>query len=121
MIMLNMKSGVPIFEQIRESIKKQILADILPPGEKLPSVRVLAGELGINPNTIQKAYTELESDGFVYTVSGKGVFVSEKNEGLLMKEQSLKLVELKKALENAREAGVSKEVILDLVEKEYTL
>lgn len=119
MVMLNMKSGVPIWEQIRDSFKKQILAGVLSAGDKLPSVRTLASELGINPNTIQRAYTDLENSGFVYTVSGRGCFVSEKNEASLITEQNSRINELKKALRLVREAGVSKSAVAEIIEKEW--
>lgn len=119
MVMLNMKSGIPIWEQIRDSFKKQILAGVLSAGDKLPSVRALASELGINPNTIQRAYTDLENAGFVYTVSGRGCFVAEKNEASLITEQTSRINELKKALRRVREAGVEKSVIAEIIEKEW--
>lgn len=119
MVMLNMKSGIPIWEQIRDSYKKQILAGVLNVGDKLPSVRALAGELGINPNTIQRAYTDLEASGFVYTVSGRGCFVAEKNEASLIMEQNARINEFKKALGEARESGVSKEALMKIIEKEF--
>ena len=119
MVMLNMKSGVPIWEQIRDSFKKQILAGVLESGDKLPSVRALASELGINPNTIQRAYTDLENAGFVYTVSGRGCFVADKNEVSLINEQTARINELKKALREVREAGVSKSVVAEIIEKEW--
>lgn len=114
-----MKSGVPIWEQIRDSLKKQILAGALSPGEKLASVRTLAGELGINPNTIQRAYTELEAMGLVYTVAGRGCFVSENNEALVIAEQAKKLEEISALLREAAELGIEKNLILKAVEKEY--
>lgn len=119
MVMLNMKSGIPIWEQIRDSFKKQILAGALSAGDKLPSVRALASELGINPNTIQRAYTDLENSGFVYTVSGRGCFVSEKNEASLIMEQNARIKELKKALREVREAGIEKSVVAEIFEKEW--
>lgn len=119
MVMLNMKSGIPIWEQIRDSFKKQILAGVLNSGDKLPSVRALASELGINPNTIQRAYTDLENSGFVYMVSGRGCFVAEKSEASLIAEQTSRINELKKALHLVREAGVLKSTIIEIIEKEW--
>ena len=119
MIMLNMKSSEPIWEQIRDSIKKQILAGALSAGDKLPSVRVLSGELGINPNTIQRAYTELESEGFVYSVVGRGSFVAEKNTSSLEAEKVKRLSLFKKALDEAYEIGIEKAELIEIIEKEY--
>lgn len=75
MIHLNYRDSRPIYEQIVDGIRTQIGAKILLPGDKLPSVRELASQLSINPNTIQRAYRELEVSGVVETIPGKGCFV----------------------------------------------
>lgn len=75
-IIIDVKNRVPIYEQIITSVKSSVIDGLLRPDEPLPSVRTLAGELAINPNTIQKAYSELERQGIVYSVPGKGSFVS---------------------------------------------
>ena len=75
MIQLNYRDARPIYTQITDGFRDQILAGILQPGDKLPSVRELASTLTINPNTIQRAYRELESQGWIATVPGKGCFV----------------------------------------------
>ena len=75
MVHLDYRDARPIYAQIIDGIREQILAGILLPGEKLPSVRELAGTLAINPNTIQRAYRSLELDGWIATVPGKGCFV----------------------------------------------
>ena len=77
MISINYRDPRPIYEQIRDELQKLILTGVLPPGEKLPSVRELAQELAINPNTIQRAYRELEQAGFIYSVPGKGSFAGK--------------------------------------------
>lgn len=76
MITINTRDPRPIYEQIKESLCRLILSGALQTGERLPSVRELAGTLAINPNTIQRAYRELELEGFVYSMPGKGSFVS---------------------------------------------
>ena len=76
MIYLDLKDARPLYEQITERFKSMILCGILKEDEKIPSVRNLAMELSINPNTIQRAYTELEREGFIYSVKGRGNFVS---------------------------------------------
>ena len=76
MILLDYRDVRPIYAQIIDGIKEQITAGILRTGDKLPSVRELASELAINPNTIQRSYRSLESDGWIVTVPGKGCFVS---------------------------------------------
>lgn len=75
MIKLDYRDYRPIYSQITDGFREQILAGVLQEGEKLPSVRELAAELSINPNTIQRAYRELEVGGYVATVQGKGCFV----------------------------------------------
>jgi GntR family transcriptional regulator len=74
---LNPKSGAPIYRQIQDQIRYGIAANLLSPGEQLPTVRALATELSVNPNTVIKAYTELERAGVLSTQQGTGTFVSE--------------------------------------------
>ena len=76
MISLNYRDSRPIYEQIRDGLRKLIVTGAMQPDEKLPSVRVLAQQLSINPNTIQRAYNELESEGYIYSVPGKGSFAA---------------------------------------------
>ena len=100
----------PIYEQIVEQYKKLILMGALSPDEQMPSVRSLAVELSTNPNTVQKAYSELERQGFIYTVKGRGAFV-QKNE-MLVQSKKEELVEAIFALAmEAEELGMTKEEI----------
>ncbi|HWP96984.1 MAG TPA: GntR family transcriptional regulator [Syntrophomonadaceae bacterium] len=75
MFEIDLRSRAPIYEQLVEKIKELIIHNVLKADEQLPTVRVLAGELTINPNTIQKAYRELEHLGYIYSLPGKGSFV----------------------------------------------
>ena len=75
MISINYRDGRPIYEQVKENLRQLMVSGILSPGDKLTSVRELAGKLAINPNTIQRAYRELEMGGWIATVTGKGCFV----------------------------------------------
>ena len=77
MILIDYKDRRPIYEQVIEKFQQIILCGILAPGDAMPSVRSLAMELSINPNTIQRAYQELERSGYIYSVKGKGSFVSD--------------------------------------------
>lgn len=77
MIRLDYRDARPIYEQVRDGLRSLMVTGVLAAGEKLPSVRSLATELAINPNTIQRAYSQLETEGYVYTVSGRGTFVCE--------------------------------------------
>ena len=112
MIQVNYRDARPIYEQIMDGFKKQIIGGILAKDEKLPSVRELATMLTINPNTISKAYRELEHEGYVYTAQGRGCFVAgvpEKNE---KKIKELK-ESLKQIVEELKFLGVRKEDVDD--------
>jgi GntR family transcriptional regulator len=114
MFELDLRSRLPIYEQLVEKIKELIINDVLKTDEKLPSVRILAGELTINPNTIQKAYRELERQGYLYSISGKGNFVAP----VKLKENAIKIkdlkVELSKLISEAMYLGMSKEEIISI-------
>ena len=77
MIQLNYRDPRPIYEQVKDGIRKLAYSGVIGPDEKLPSVRELAMKLAINPNTISRAYKDLEQEGFLYTVSGKGTFINQ--------------------------------------------
>lgn len=87
MIQLKFRDAKPIYEQVRDGMKQMIYQNILVPEEKLPSVREMASKLAINPNTISRAYRELEQEGFVYTTAGVGTFV---NTGINLAERRTK-------------------------------
>ena len=77
MIQLNYRDAKPIYEQIKEALRRLVITGAVAKDEKLPSVRELASELAINPNTISRAYKELEQEGFIYTVAGRGTFINQ--------------------------------------------
>ena len=106
----------PIYEQIYSQLKAQIIAGTLSPGEALPSIRALAKDLKISVITTKRAYDELESEGFLYTVAGKGCFVAEKNLDLI-REQQLKELEthLSAAAELAKSCGVTVEELINMI------
>ncbi len=116
-IILNHSSMIPIYEQLMEQIKSQILGSLLKEGEALPSVRVLAGDLRISALTVKKAYDRLEEEGFVTTVHGKGTFVTASDKQLAA-EARRKAVEdeFDRAIDRARAVGMSREEILDTVQ-----
>ena len=86
---LNYRDARPIYEQIKDGLRRLILSDVIRQNERLPSVRDLASQLAINPNTIQKAYRELEQEGYVYTVSGRGSFAAPLDEVGTARQQML--------------------------------
>lgn len=104
--------SAPIYEQLVRRLRDQILAGVLLPGEKLPSVRQLAGELTINPNTIGRAYRVLEQEGWVVSVPGKGVFVREGNSANNAHRQQL-LAHLDSLVGELEVAGMPKEAIIE--------
>ena len=118
MIKLDYRSRTPIYRQMEDSIIEMILLGVYQKGTQLPSVRSLAVELGINPNTIQKAYQELESQGIICSVTGKGSFVQGLDEAQLQLRRKA-LEALTAAVRDARLAGVPREEIEHLVEQEY--
>lgn len=89
MIQLNYRDAKPIYEQIKDGLRKLVITNSLIANEKLPAVREMASKLAINPNTIQKAYRKLEAEGYVYTVAGKGTFVAERKEVLGVRNEEL--------------------------------
>lgn len=118
---IDVKSRVPIYEQITENVKRLIIQGVLLPEEKLPSVRSLAQELTINPNTIQKAYRELEREGYVISRPGKGSFVNDMTE--TMNREHIKTLtgeveRLIKELVFLDVPGVSLKAIIDKAEQE---
>ena len=118
MIILDYKDRRPIYEQVAEKLEELMLLGILGENEPLPSVRSLAMELSINPNTIQRAYAELERQGYIYTVKGKGSFVAENS---VMKEKRKKdlLIQVSEVIDEAIRLGISGEEIKNMVEIQY--
>lgn len=106
----------PIYEQIYSQIRSQIIAGTLRPGDALPSIRALAKDLRISVITTKRAYDELEADGFLYTVAGKGCFVAEKNLDLVREHQFKELEDhLSAAAELAKSCGLSREELTEML------
>lgn len=115
-IMLDYKDTRPIYEQVVEKFQTLILKGVLEPDEQLPSVRSLAVELSINPNTIQRAYGELERQGFIYTVKGRGGFVRY-NENLLEVKKERLRKQLLEVFKEAEELNISVEELVGQLQK----
>jgi GntR family transcriptional regulator len=113
---LNFKSGMPVYLQLVDQIKSAAASGSLKPGESLPSIRPLAEELRINRNTVAKAYAELENQGIIETLAGKGCFVTE-NHSPLKKEVRRKMLadEIDSAIVQAHHFQVSEREFLELV------
>lgn len=108
MITIDYKSRVPIYDQITAGFIRLKSLGILKPHDKLPSVRSMASSLGINPNTVQKAYAILEADGVIYSVSGKGSFISDDDSADAAIRKAAK-DDFKIAVENAKSMGLGLE------------
>ena len=122
MITIDYQSRAPIYEQIVEKFQMLIIKGVLPPGSRMPSVRSLAVELSINPNTIQKAFAVLEQEGYIFPVKGRGNFVSE-SASLFQKKKEACLDELRKLFSHAAELGIPKsdcELVLAQVYEEVS-
>ena len=116
-ITVDIRDRKPIWEQLTDNIKDLILRGDLAPGEQIPAVRSLASELTVNPNTIQKAYTELERQGIIYSVKGRGSFVSDNVESIRSAKRAQLLSELEKTLLGLKSSGLSKADIYSAAEK----
>lgn len=115
MIQLNYRDSKPIYEQIKDGFRKLIISNSLSANEKLPSVRELASSLTINPNTIQRAYRDMENEGYLYTVAGKGTFVAEREEIYDTRQREL-LTEFDEVVEELLFLAVGKNQLIDRVE-----
>ena len=116
-LFINNKSGAPIYDQIYTQIKNEILNGNLQPDEALPSIRALARDLRISVITTKRAYDELEQEGFLYAVPGKGFFVAAKNTELL-REENLKTIEshLTEAVRLAAACGLGRHDLAEMLE-----
>ncbi|WP_316568754.1 GntR family transcriptional regulator [Neobacillus sp. YIM B06451] len=112
---LDLRSRKPIYEQLVEKLKELIVNEVLKADEQLPSVRTLAQELTINPNTIQKAYRELEIQGFIYSLKGKGSFVNPIAKGMDKEKISQVKQELEKLILEALYLGVTVEELQAMI------
>ena len=119
MIMIDLMSRVPIYEQIIEQLETFVLKGILDVGDQIPSVRNLSIQLSINPNTIQKAYSELVRTGIIDTVPGRGSFIAKEAKANLRNLQGDQLKELSNIVEKLALAGISKEEIIESINKVF--
>lgn len=117
MITIDFKDRRPIYQQLMDKIEELAVNGLIQADEQLPSVRSLAVELAINPNTIQRAYGELEKKGIVYSVPGRGSFLAASQEALLARSREVNRQELKKVVENAKACGIRKEEFLSETER----
>lgn len=119
MFLLNPKSKLPLYEQLVEQLRKQIVLGNAAPGSPLPSVRQLSVELGVNPNTIQKAYREMEQEWLIVSLPGRGSFVTSDVARMQERQRAAELANLEKALRLCREIGISYTSVQALTNKVY--
>ncbi len=120
LITVDLRDRKQLYEQLVDNVKNLILMGELSPDEKLPSVRSLARELGINPNTIQKAYAELERQGVILTLPGRGSVVTSKTDALLERQKEKLLEELSAIANQAAEIGISKSEFIAMASSAWT-
>ncbi|MBR2990598.1 MAG: GntR family transcriptional regulator [Solobacterium sp.] len=113
MFLLNLQSKTPIFEQIQEQILKFIEVGVLKPGDRLPSVRQMAQDNGINPNTVAKAYAEMEKNGYVYNLPKKGVYVAD------VSVNDSRIQQIRQLILPLKENGITKEELLAVIQEIY--
>jgi GntR family transcriptional regulator len=116
MFSISIKGGSPIYEQLCGRITELISTEVMQKDEKLPAVREVAKQLGVNPNTVQKAYTILEQRGLIYSVPAKGSYVSKSEEGIIsLRKGALK--RFTESTQNAIACGIEKEALTEIIDK----
>jgi GntR family transcriptional regulator len=122
MIKVDTSSFVPIYEQIKMELKKEILRGDLKPNDPLPSIRDLATELLVNPNTVARAYRDLERDGFIFTRKGKGCYVSDDSTKLMIEERKSILTQsFDEMIQDAKRFGLNLEEIKKLFDERLSV
>lgn len=119
LICVDVRSRKPISNQLVDCIKDLILQGLIKPDEQLPSVRALSSELTINPNTIQKAYSELERNGIVYSIPGRGNFACSDVSVIADAQKGKVLVELAGIVKKAKITGLSRDEFIEAIRKEW--
>lgn len=119
MYQIDVMSRVPVYEQIVEQTKKFILTGVLDEGDQIPTVRQLSAQLSLNPNTIQKAVKELDRQGLIFSLPGRGCFISANAKKILMEEKRQGLNELEEKLRELALSGIKKEELYKLIDGVY--
>lgn len=120
MIQIDKKSELPIYEQVAQSIISQVIKGLLQPGDRIPSVRVLARQLSVNPNTVQKSYANLLQEGILYSQKGRGDFVSDHANALQVLKKKELLGRLTVLTKEAKQAGLWIDELLSTVDAAYS-
>lgn len=118
MIKLDLQSRLPIYEQLKSKIIELVMLGELAPDDQLPSVRSFARELGVNPNTVQKAYQELERDRIIYSVAGRGSYINPEID-LTGQLQQGHIQKIKQVTVQAKACGITEDRVIDVVKEVY--
>lgn len=116
MVVLDHRDARPLYLQVKDSLRRMMLTGLLAPGEKLPSVRALATQLAINPNTIQRAYRALEQEGYIVSVPGKGSFVCDGDQAAQARRQEL-LDRFDKLVGEMEQLGISRQQLIEILKE----
>lgn len=119
MFIIDLSSRLAIYEQIVQQVEEGILKGLLKPEEQLPSVRALSLELALNPNTVSKAYTELERRGIIYTAVGKGCFIAKDAHSIISQKLTASFTEFLQQIKKYKTAGVPAEKLISLIQQLY--
>lgn len=119
MLQIDHTSRKPIYEQICRQTMLLISSGAMLAGDKMPSVRLLSVKLGVNPNTIQRAYTDLCNSGILYSVVGKGCFVADDAKEIILEKAVNEMNDFRLSIEKMRISGISKEKLIGEIEKIY--
>lgn len=118
MIQLNYRDARPIYEQVKDGFRRLLLSGAIREGDRLPSVRELSAQLAVNPNTIQRAYREMEAEGIVYTAQARGTFAASP-EALRREQVNALMASLRETAAQLAAMGVSREEIIHELEEEH--
>lgn len=119
MFKISLNSNLPIYEQLIEKIEEMVLLGVLEPDTAIPSVRDFASELAINPNTVQKAFSELDKRGVTYSVSGKGRFVTSDISKIIKQKSDKHIGDMLSSVRELINLGVDKSILIHEIEKLY--
>ncbi|MBE5963882.1 MAG: GntR family transcriptional regulator [Lachnospira sp.] len=119
MFNIDQMSRTPVYLQIIEQVETFVLKDILKPNDQIPSVRNLSVSLALNPNTVQKAYSELDRRGLIYSVPGKGCFIASEAKDIINKLRRQRLTEFENITKDLLMAGISKNELIECIESIY--
>lgn len=115
MFSIDLLSRTPVYEQIIDQLESYVSKGILCPGDKIPSVRNMSVKLSVNPNTIQKAFSELDKRGIIYSVPGRGCFITDNAPATVNSRKREKLTDLCELIKELKTAGIEKDELIDAV------